>query len=86
MPITEQQIKTVKAPFYVVGDCLRGSRKGQPRKEKPSKVIGFSGNDPLNVGGGLLPNNPSVYFEGGGWGLLTDVMKYHTIVKEPSND
>jgi len=82
MPITENQIKKAKAPFCVVGDCLRGPRKGLPRKERPSKVIGFSGNDPLNVGGGIFPNNPSVYFEGGGWGLLTDVMQHYTIVSD----
>lgn len=82
MPITEKEIKEVSTPFYVVGDCLRGPRKGLPRKEKPSKVVGFSENDPLGVGGGIFPETPAVHFESGGWGLLTDVMRYHTIVND----
>ena len=80
MPITEEQIRIVKAPFYIVADCLRGKRKGLPRKQKPSEVTGFSDNDPLGVGGGIFPNNPTVYFKNGGWVLLSDLMRYHTIV------
>jgi hypothetical protein len=81
MPITESEIKSIECPFFIVTDCQRGPRKGQPKKEKPSKVVGFSGNDPLGVGGGIFPDNPTVHFEKGGWLLLSDLMHYHTIVK-----
>lgn len=80
MPIKENEIKDVECPFLIVADCLRGPRKGLPKKQKPSKVIGFSENDPLGVGGGIFPNNPTVYFEKGGWLLLSDLMRNHTIV------
>lgn len=81
MPITENEIKNIEAPFFIVADCIRGPRKGKPKKERPSKVIGFSGNDPLNVGGDIFPSNPTVYFENGGWLLLCHLMQHHSIVK-----
>lgn len=82
MPITEDEIKSIKAPFYIIADCQRGKRRGLPRKGKPSKVTGFSNIDPLGVGGGIFPNNPTVYFENGGWVLLSDLMRLHTIVNK----
>ena len=82
MPITEEEIKLAKAPFHIVVDCSRGPRNGFPKKETPSKVTGFSETDPLGVGGGMFPDYPAVYFERGGWLLLPDLMKYHSIVPE----
>ena len=82
MPITDQEIMNAKAPFHIVVDCAAGPRKGQPKKEKPSKVTGFSENDPLGVGGGIFPDYPTAYFEKGGWLLVQDLMRYHSIVPE----
>lgn len=48
----------------------------------PVKVTGFAENDPLDVGGGLLPDIPVVYLEGGGWILVKSLMHYYTIVPE----
>ena len=39
-------------------------------------VIGFSSNDPLGVGQGLGLRLPTVYFRGGGWCLLSDLLKH----------
>jgi hypothetical protein len=66
------QIKDLEPPFKV--------------KSKHSKrtaiVIGFSRNDPLGVGGGLLPDMPTVYFEGGGWLLLSDFMDHWELIPD----
>ena len=84
MPITEQEMKKAKAPFYIKCDCARGPRKGLPLKAgDPSKVTGFSDNDPLGVGGGIFDDYPTVYFEKGGWLLVEHLMRYHTIVPAP---
>lgn len=84
MPITEKEITAAKAPFWIKCDCSIGPRKGQPLKAgKPSKVTGFSQNDPLGVGGGIFPDYPTAYFEGGGWLLVEHLMRYHTIVDAP---
>lgn len=74
MPISKTELLKAKIPFYIRADG---------RKGKPSKVIGISRNDPLGVGGGLFPDFPTVYFEGGGWLLLRDLMRFHSIVPEP---
>jgi len=74
--ITEEEIENIQAPFFIVADCKVGPRKGKPKKE-----VGFSGNDPLGVGGGIFPDNPTVYFKNGGWLLLSDLMRYHSIIK-----
>jgi len=79
--ISEDEILNTEAPFFVVGDCSRGKRKGQPKKEKQSKIVGFSINDPLGVGGDFFPENPTAYFENGGWLLVSDLMRYYSIVE-----
>ncbi len=80
MTITTKELLATTLPYFIVADCRAGKRKGSPKKEKPSKVIGYSCNDPLNVGGGIFTNNPTVYFENGGWVLLSDFMKNYSIV------
>lgn len=84
MPITENEIKAAKAPFWIKVD----GKRGKPLKAgKPSKVIGFTEQDPLGVGGpsiiGDFPDFPTVYFEKGGWLLVEHLMKFHTIVTAP---
>jgi len=81
MPITEKQLRETKTPFYIVADCRSGKRKGLPSKQKPSKVLGYTINDPLGVGGTHWDNNPCVHFEKGGWLLIIDFMKNHSIVE-----
>jgi len=78
--ISDEQIENIKPPFFVVADCLRGKRKGLTRKKNPSKIVRIAGNDPLNVG-----RFPTAYFEGGGWVLLVDLMRFHTIVEANYN-
>lgn len=85
MPITQEEIMNVEAPFYIVDDCSKGPRKGKPRKRKPSEVTGFTENDPLGVGGGMFPNMATVYFKNGGWLLLKDLMRLHSIVPKNYN-
>ncbi|MBQ4836030.1 hypothetical protein [Pseudoalteromonas luteoviolacea] len=76
MPISQTEINNIKAPYFIVADCRAGKRTGQPKKEKPSKVIGYSSCDPLGVG------FVTVYFEGGGWLLVQHLMRNHSIVNE----
>jgi len=80
MPITKEQLKETKVPYLIVADCRAGKRKGLPKKEQPSTVVGYSVNDPLGVGGGIFDTNPCVYFKSGGWVLLSDFVKNHSIV------
>ncbi len=42
------------------------------RPRNTAIVTGFSQNDPLGVGGGLLPDMPTAYFEGGGVIIATE--------------
>jgi len=80
--ITQEQLQKQKVPYFVVSDCMAGKRKGLPKKQRPAKVVGYTENDPLGVGGGLFPDNPTVHFETGGWVLITDLMRFHSIVSE----
>lgn len=73
MPITKDEILTVKAPFKV--------RDDRRKKARPITVAGFSKNDPLGVGGGIFPDMPTAYFEDGGWLLAADLMKHYSIVR-----
>lgn len=68
MNITE--LKAAVAPFKV-------QAKG---KKKISVVTGFSQNDPLGVGGGMLPPMPCAYFEKGGWILVDDLLELYELV------
>ena len=68
MNITELRLAT--APFKV-------KFKG---KKKISVVTGFSQNDPLGVGGGMLPDMPCAFFEKGGWVLVDDLIKHYDMV------
>jgi hypothetical protein len=61
------QLRQLIAPFQV--------RKIHNRRERAT-VTGFSENDPLGAGGGLLPITPTVYFENGGWCLLEDFLEH----------
>ena len=67
-----EELKGVKAPFLV-------RQKGKRVKLlKPRiKIIGFSDNDPLDVG------FQTVYFEGGGWLILQDFLKNYELANEP---
>lgn len=64
------------APFQV--RCTIGSK----RDRRPVTVIGFTRNDPAGVGGGLLPDMPTAYFEGGGWLLVSDLRRYYEVVEQ----
>ena len=82
MPITEQEIKSVSAPFVVAHDYRSGARKGTPKPTSSIVVVGFSDNDPLGVGGGMLPNLPTAHFEGGGWVILRDLLKAYSLIEQ----
>lgn len=60
------------APFSVVSKLGRGT----------DTIEGFSANDPLGVGGGLLPDMPVAYFSGGGWCLLADLFENWDLPEE----
>lgn len=64
-----KDLQNVKAPFDVLS-IKDGSRH---------TIKGFAQNDPLGVGGGLFPDIPVVYFEGGGWLLVSDLLRHYEI-------
>ena len=68
-----EQLKSMKAPFDVVDKD--GNRH---------TIIGFKQNDPLGVGGGIFPDMPVAYFHGGGWLLVSDVLRHYEIAAEQS--
>jgi len=70
MPITEDELRGVKAPFKVRAD----------NDGTVGTVIGFSDNDPLGVGGGMLPDMPTAHFSGGGWCLIQDLMNHQSLI------
>ncbi len=74
MPIEQSEILGLECPFKVKWDGKRGKPIG-----KPIEVVGFSENDPLGVGGGLLPNFATVTFKGGGWILVADLMRLYSV-------
>ena len=64
-----KDLQNVKAPFDVLS-IKDGSRH---------TIKGFAQNDPLGVGGGFFPDIPVVYFEGGGWILVSDLLRHYEI-------
>lgn len=65
-----EELQNVKCPFDVV--CIvKGGSNGT--------VIGFSQNDPLGVGGGIFPDMPVAYFKGGGWLLVSDLLRNYEL-------
>lgn len=69
--ITAEQMRSVTAPFNV----------RRPGHKRVSTITGFSRNDPLGVGGGIFPDMPTAYFEGGGWLLVKDMMRHYELVE-----
>lgn len=65
-----KDLQKAKAPFDVI--CTKKGGSG-------GTVIGFSQNDPLGVGGGILPDMPVAYFQGGGWLLVSDLLRYYEL-------
>jgi hypothetical protein len=68
-----EQLKSMKTPFDVVDKD--GNRH---------TIVGFKQNDPLGVGGGIFPDMPVAYFDGGGWLLVSDVLRHYEIAAEHS--
>ena len=68
-----EELKSMKAPFDVVDKD--GNRH---------TIVGFKQNDPLGVGGGIFPDMPVAYFDGGGWLLVSDVLRHYEIAAEHS--
>jgi len=68
--MTIEELKNTTLPFDVV--CTIGcSSRGT--------VIGFSEQDPLDVGGGMFPDMPTVYFKGGGWLLVSHLLRHYEL-------
>ena len=74
MPITKDDILKQTCPFYVKLDGKRGKPIG-----KSIEVSGFSENDPLGVGGWMLPDMPVIHFSTGGWLLVGSLMEYYSL-------
>lgn len=70
--MTFEELQQVEVPFEVVS----------VHDKHVATVTGFSENDPLGVGGGLFPNMPTAYFEGGGWLLVNHLLKNFDIVRK----
>jgi len=66
-----EELKSMKAPFDVVDKD--GNRH---------TIVGFKQNDPLGVGGGIFPDMAVAYFDGGGWLLVSDVLRHYEIATE----
>lgn len=75
MPITREQLVGLEAPFEVIAD----------NDGRRATVTGFSENDPLGVGGGMLPDMPCAYYEGGGWNLVEDMMQHFSLPADQSS-
>ncbi len=74
--MTREELLKQSAPFDVV----------EKRRKKRVTVRGFAQNDPLGVGGGLMPDIPVVYFKGkndspggGGWVTVEGLLNHYEI-------
>mgnify|MGYP003426040438 CR=1 FL=1 len=65
-----EELQSAKCPFKVTCTVKGGSN---------GTVVGFSQNDPLGVGGGIFPDMPVAYFEGGGWLLVSDLLRNYEL-------
>jgi hypothetical protein len=70
--MTFEELQAQTAPFRVVS----------VHDGHEAIITGFTKNDPLGVGGGMLPPLATVYFEGGGWLLVVDLLKHFNLPLE----
>lgn len=69
--MTFSELQSIKVPFDIYN-----------RKHKYiGTVSGYTKNDPLGVGGGLLPDMPCVFTKNGGWLLMADFLNNYVLVK-----
>lgn len=69
--MSNNELMKAKTPFKV---RYRG-------KKRAFIVTGFTQNDPLGVGGGMLPDMPTAHFKSGGWILIADLIEHYEMVK-----
>lgn len=71
--MTIQQLRSARVPFTV--------RSVHDRRRRAT-ITAFSDNDPLGVGAGLGLTLTTAYFSGGGWCLVSDLLKHWDIFDE----
>ncbi len=65
----QEELEGIQAPF-------KAFYQG---KGKAHEVTGFTQNDPLGVGGGFFPDQPTVHFKTGFWLLLPDFLENYEL-------